>query len=116
MSMTLEEAIDHAVEVSQKKSTCKECREEHSQLAKWLTELKELKKQKIEANRGKCLSWKETHIDTSILDENDKNCGSFSVAYQYVDANGRRHWKTGWFKNGSKRVDDCRNRLHGEGE
>lgn len=114
--MSLEEAIDHAIEVSQKKSSCEKCREDHAQLAKWLIELKELKRQKIEANKGKYLSWNETHTDTSILDSNNKNSGSFSVAYQYVDANGKRHWKTGWFKNGSKRIDDVRNKLHGEGD
>lgn len=39
--MTLDEAIEHALEVS--KSKCGECAKEHAQLALWLLELKGLK-------------------------------------------------------------------------
>ena len=42
MTMTLDEAIQHAFEVA-KKSDCEECVENHRQLAEWLTELKTLK-------------------------------------------------------------------------
>lgn len=41
--MTLDEAIAHAKELSENKSVCKDCREEHKQLAKWLEELREYK-------------------------------------------------------------------------
>lgn len=38
--MTLDEAIAHALEVAAT-NTCKECAEDHRQLAEWLQELKE---------------------------------------------------------------------------
>lgn len=41
--MTLDEAIAHAKELSENKSVCKDCREEHKQLAKWLEELRDYK-------------------------------------------------------------------------
>lgn len=41
--MTLDEAIEHAIDVAKKK-ICKECANEHAQLAAWLTELKERRK------------------------------------------------------------------------
>lgn len=40
--MTLDEAIEHALEVA-KTADCKECMEEHLQLANWLIELKYMK-------------------------------------------------------------------------
>jgi hypothetical protein len=42
MKMTLDEAIEHCLEAA-KTITCKECADEHQQLADWLIELKELK-------------------------------------------------------------------------
>ena len=40
--ITIDEAIRHCYEVYlERKDMCKECREEHKQLAKWLEELKE---------------------------------------------------------------------------
>lgn len=41
--MTLDEAIIHAKELSENQSVCKDCREEHKQLAAWLDELKQYK-------------------------------------------------------------------------
>jgi hypothetical protein len=38
--MNLDEAIRHCLETASTNETCKECREEHMQLAEWLTELK----------------------------------------------------------------------------
>ena len=43
--MTLEEAIKHAEEVAA--VSCDECREEHEQLAAWLKELQNIKKNSI---------------------------------------------------------------------
>lgn len=43
--MTLEEAIEHAYEQS-KVSKCANCAKEHLQLAKWLEELKLLRKER----------------------------------------------------------------------
>ena len=56
--MTLDEAIEHAEEVAEEKEeqaweaqlqeeyiTCKDCAKEHRQLAEWLKELKQLRKQ-----------------------------------------------------------------------
>lgn len=38
--MTLNEAIEHAMEVSRRENLCLECRMDHEQLAKWLIELR----------------------------------------------------------------------------
>lgn len=43
--MTLDDAIIHAKELSDNQSVCKECREEHKQLAAWLEELKQYKEE-----------------------------------------------------------------------
>ena len=42
--MTINEAIKHAEEVAEEKR-CEKCGEEHRQLAEWLKELKQLRKQ-----------------------------------------------------------------------
>jgi len=42
MSMTLEEAIEHAEDTAKSAIGC-ECRDEHRQLAEWLKELKAVK-------------------------------------------------------------------------
>ena len=47
---TLDEAIEHCYEVSKKKDICKECADEHLQLAKWLKELKTLRQKKTRKN------------------------------------------------------------------
>jgi hypothetical protein len=41
--MTLDEAIQHTLEVANSETTCDECRKEHMQLAEWLMELREYK-------------------------------------------------------------------------
>ena len=38
--MNLDEAIRHCLETASNNENCKECRDEHIQLAEWLTELK----------------------------------------------------------------------------
>ena len=44
--MSLDEAISHAREVAEtREDLCEECRQEHSQLADWLEELKQYRKQ-----------------------------------------------------------------------
>ena len=48
MKMTLDEAIIHAKELSENQSICKDCREEHKQLAAWLEELKQYKEEQQE--------------------------------------------------------------------
>ena len=48
MKMTLNEAIIHAKELSENQSICKDCREEHKQLAAWLEELKQYKEEQQE--------------------------------------------------------------------
>ena len=44
--MTLDEAIIHAKELAENQSICKDCREEHKQLAAWLEELKQYREEK----------------------------------------------------------------------
>ncbi|WP_317413640.1 hypothetical protein [Holdemanella porci] len=46
--MTLDEAIIHAKELAENQSICKDCREEHKQLAAWSEELKQYKEEKIQ--------------------------------------------------------------------
>lgn len=46
--MTLDEAIIHAKELAENQSICKDCREEHKQLAAWLEELKQYKEERIQ--------------------------------------------------------------------
>ena len=41
--MGLQEAIDHAREVTTRENVCTSCREEHRQLADWLDELKSIR-------------------------------------------------------------------------
>lgn len=44
MALTLDEAIKHCYEVyHERNDMCKDCRDEHLQLAQWLEELKQLK-------------------------------------------------------------------------
>lgn len=50
MKMTLDEAIIHAKELSEDQSICKDCREEHEQLATWLEELKQYKDKECKMN------------------------------------------------------------------
>lgn len=45
MNMTLDFAIQHALEAVHRSDLCEECRSEHQQLADWLQELKEMKGQ-----------------------------------------------------------------------
>lgn len=50
--MTIEEAIAHAQETADTRSDlCDECRDEHRQLADWLTELKQLREETAELKR-----------------------------------------------------------------
>lgn len=46
--MTLDEAIEHALEKSKDNNLCEECKDNHEQLYLWLSELKEYKKDKGE--------------------------------------------------------------------
>ena len=55
MTMTLDEAIEHCEEVA--KSKCNTCGEDHKQLAEWLKELKQRRKE-----------------DSGLLDVNDLPC------------------------------------------
>lgn len=61
--MTIEEAIAHAQETADTRSDlCDECRDEHRQLADWLTELKQLR-DSFE---------KQKSINYELVDENQK--------------------------------------------
>lgn len=108
--MTLNEAIKHALEKASDKHCSIECRKDHAQLAHWLKELKQFK----EKQPVKRYSWNDTHPNYDLVLQNrKKGCGSFSVAYQYIDDNGVRHWKTGWYSNRSNYIDDFENRFNG---
>lgn len=45
--MTLDEAIQHAWDAFERKDLCKECRDEHRQLALWLEELRDTRLKKV---------------------------------------------------------------------
>ena len=64
--MTIDEAIKHAEEVAEEKR-CEKCGEEHRQLAEWLKELKQLRKQE------KTGHWID-HSDEGYVE--CSNCGS----------------------------------------
>ena len=66
--MNLDEAIIHAKELSENQSICKDCREEHKQLAAWLEELKQYREENQAAIKGL-----ETNLD-HYLHEILKNC------------------------------------------
>lgn len=101
--MTLDEAITRAFEKANDKKCSKDCREDHRQLGNWLKELKNLKaKQPV-----KRYYWNDTHTDyDAILKSKKIGSGNFSVVFKYVDDNGVRHWKTGWYSNRSNYIDD----------
>lgn len=44
--MTLDKAIQHALDIAASDATCTECRKEHEQLAAWLQELKKYRKER----------------------------------------------------------------------
>lgn len=55
--MTLDEAIKHCKEVANgitDQGECKECAEEHKQLAQWLGELKQLKEREEHCEMTRC--------------------------------------------------------------
>ena len=58
MSMTLEEAIEHAEDIAVSAIGC-ECREEHRQLAAWLRELVERRKAPEIVRCGECENFAE---------------------------------------------------------
>ena len=53
MSMTLEQAIEHAEDTAKSAIGC-DCRDEHRQLAEWLKELAERRKQPEIIHCGEC--------------------------------------------------------------
>ena len=59
MSMTLEQAIEHAEDTAKSAIGC-ECREEHRQLAEWLKELAERRKQPEIIYCKDCENWDTT--------------------------------------------------------
>ena len=59
MSMTLEQAIEHAEDTAKSAIGC-ECREEHRQLAEWLKELQERRKQPEIIYCKDCENWDTT--------------------------------------------------------
>jgi len=57
MSMTLDEAIEHAEDIAISAIGC-ECREEHRQLAEWLRELQERRKEPEIIYCHECIHYK----------------------------------------------------------
>ena len=112
--MTLDQAIQHASEKANDSRCSEDCRADHRQLANWLKELKELKAKK----EVKRYSWNDTHsnYDSVLKNSKLKKSGSFSVAFQYVDDNGVRHWKTGWYSNRSNYINDFKDSFHATNE
>ena len=81
MSMTLDEAIEHAEDIAISAIGC-ECREEHRQLAAWLRELKERRKEPEIIRCGECARRK------TMCDGRDR-CAVFNV---FVDSDGYCKW------------------------
>ena len=67
MAMTLKEAIAHAVEVAETRTDlCEECRGEHYQLARWLSELEDFRSSNLIPEQVKSLKAKENWQDKEI--------------------------------------------------
>ena len=64
MSMTLEEAIEHAEDIAISAIGC-ECREEHRQLATWLRELQERRKAPEIVRCGECIYYDPPHVENN---------------------------------------------------
>ena len=92
--MTLDEAIIHAKELSTSQSVCKECREEHKQLAAWLDELKQYKEinqpEKTAEEMFKKLGYEFKEIfyydDSNYVYE--YSCGGKKITFQEIDEKG----------------------------
>lgn len=110
--MTLDEAIEHAIERANDTKCPKDCREDHAQLAHWLKELKEYKAN--DTRPVKRYSWNDTHPDyDSVLKSRKVGCGNFATVFQYTDDDGVKHWKTGWYSNRSNFTEDFSVNFHG---
>ena len=64
MSMTLEQAIEHAEDTAKSAIGC-ECRDEHRQLAEWLKELSERRKQPEIVCCGECVYYDPPHVENN---------------------------------------------------
>ncbi len=80
MDMTLDFAIQHALEAVHRSDLCEECRSEHQQLANWLQELKKLKAQ-LADNPDSC---------TSVV--RCKSCKFAGWSKKLGSLYCRRHW------------------------
>lgn len=70
--MTLDEAIAHAKELSENKSVCKDCREEHKQLAEWLEELRRNKDKEWLKSPYKKPTYKLSQFEHDLLNTFDR--------------------------------------------
>ena len=112
--MTLEEAIEHAFAQANNKKCPKDCRDDHRQLGNWLKELKKLKAEKQDKQEVKRYSWNDTHPNyDKVLKSRKVGCGNFATIFNYIDDDGVRHWKTGWYSNRSNFTDDFADNFHG---
>ena len=93
--MTLDEAIIHAKELSENQSICKDCREEHKQLAAWLEELKQYKEknqpEKTAEEMFKELGFEQIRNDGNFIKYKKADNGidkiiTFSIMFRYFDS------------------------------
>lgn len=76
--MTIDQAIKHCDEVSEKHQSTKDCADEHKLLSMWLRELKELREshKEIEFLREKI---SKAQQEISRFNSNDQNCPFFHI-------------------------------------
>lgn len=92
--MTLDEAIIYAKELSTSQSVCKECREEHKQLAAWLDELKQYKEINQPEKTAEEMFKKLGYEFKEIFYYDDSNyayeysCGGKKITFQEIDEKG----------------------------
>lgn len=100
--ITLQEAIEHCVEVGNRDDVCAECKAQHKQLAEWLQELQLLKNQKCQPPDGvsikpdgvneldPCLYDEvETHQNVTVHVLRCRRCGHIEIEWERnVDDDG----------------------------
>lgn len=112
--MGLQEAIDHAREVTTRENVCTSCREGHRQLADWLEELKSIReilgsygldrmRELVEADRdGRIKIYPKPNDNTCGACGNfhriaGRRCGTCDVKSKYRDRYGKEDDRRGTF-------------------
>lgn len=93
--MTLQEAINHCLDVSEHGNVCEECRADHKQLAEWLQELQHFRRIKCQPPDGIIIKPDgeneldpceyeeiETHYNATVHVLKCKKCGHVDIGWE----------------------------------